>query len=189
MKKLSIIIVLCIICFGCRYNLLDIIPGNSEGGITAAYKMGEVDVLAKSYKQELKLISVISENVNPDGTSTKWIYRYVATTPSELGKTYYFHATYYEVAFDSISGPIFGPAVITQTWFNSDKALSIAERNGGSQFRKQNLHYTIEADMGEPGIPNSTTYWWITYREAGNRNNYLMLSIDANTGIVTAKYP
>ncbi len=102
---------------------------------------------------------------------------------------YYFHAASNEVKFDSTSiMKNFGAGFIVHEWFDSDEALGIAEKNGGENFRINNPEYFIEAALGEPVIPNSTTFWYITYRSKINNAVKLFLSIDANTGEVHSLY-
>ncbi len=178
MKTAIIICFLGILCFGCNHNSVG--PAVNWAPNTAAEKLGEVDALAQSYGKGLRLMSVMSEDVNPDGTSELWQYQYVdgSMPPS----AYWFHSTSSTVVCDSNSAVGVGSAVITHTWFNSDSGLSIAERNGGSQFRSANPHYTISASVGEPVVPNPTTTWWITYRSKDDNTELVMFTIDANTG-------
>jgi hypothetical protein len=158
-----------------------------RGGITAAYYFRAVDSFADSYDKGLRLQTIRSDDVHWDGTSQTWYYDYVATTETPP-ITYCLHSTSTAIAFDSTSSLKIGAAVVTHGWFDSDVALMVAEKNGGSDFRAHNPGYTISAALGEPVVPSPTTYWYITYRSEADRSRFLTMTIDANTGAVTGKY-
>jgi len=154
--------------------------------ITAAYNLRVVDSLAETYSEGLQLLSIRSKNVAFDGYSQKWCFIY---SSGGIAFNYYFHTTANEVIFDSTSSKNIGSAFISHQWFESNEALRIAEKNGGKDFRMKNPEYTIEASLGEPNVPNSTTFWYITYLSKLDSTKSLMLGIDANTRGVTLKYP
>jgi hypothetical protein len=178
MKTSMMICFLGIFCFGCDHNSVGPAPGPS--GYTAKHKLGDVNSLVESYGKGLRLMTVMSKDIAHDGTSEMWQYQYADTSwpPS----AYWLHSTSTTVAFDSNSAFGVGSAAITHKWFDSDSALGFAERNGGSQFRNNNPHYTIVSSVGEPVVPNPTTSWWITYRSKDDNTKLLMFTIDANTG-------
>ena len=178
MKTITLVGLLGGLCFGCNHNSMG--PAMNPAPNTAAERLGDVEILAQSYGKGLRLMTIMSKDVKPDGTSELWQYQYVdgSMPPS----AYWFHSTSSTVAYDSSSALGVGSAVINHTWFNSDSGLSIAERNGGFQFRSANPHYTITASVGEPVVPNPTTNWWITYRSKDDDTKLLMFTIDANTG-------
>lgn len=180
---------ICVLCMGCNGSTNEA-PVEAEGEITAAYRIADVNSLTRAVNKGLLLMNVWSEEVNPDGTSERWCYEYVATTLSTLPEpTYYFHATYSTVEFDSNSTLKCCEGIISHKWINSSVALYIAEKNGGSQFRSQNPHYTIRAGVGEPVVPDPKTYWYITYRSKEDRTKLLSLTIDANSIASVSKYP
>jgi hypothetical protein len=185
MKMPVLLCSLGILTFECKDGTVG--PGPSPRAMTAAYKLSEVDSLAESHAKGLRLMTVISRDVSTDGKSDAWGYMYVDTAIPR--NSYWFHSTSTTVVFDSNSATGVGSAVITHRWFDSDSALVIAERNGGSQFRGQNPQYTISASVGEPVVPNPTASWWITYRSKADNTKLLLLAIDANTGLVTMTYP
>jgi hypothetical protein len=191
MRRSSVPVIACVLFLGCNDDSVNQVPFEGEGKITAAYKMAAVSTLANSYGKGLRLISVSSEGVGPDGTSPIWRYEYVETPPPTPPPpaTYCFHSTYSMVAFDSNSTSKVGSAIITHTWFDSNVALTIAEDIGGRQFRAQNPNSTITAGLGEPVVPYPTTYWWITYHAKEDKSKSLTLGIDANTGLITTRYP
>ena len=162
-------------------------PGLPPPPNTAKDKFAELNSLAQSYNNGLRLMTVLSQDVKSDGTSDLWQYVYAGG--ALLQTSYWFHSGQGGIAFDSTSVTGVGAAAITHHWCNSDSAMFIAERNGGSQFRNQNPHYMITAGVGEPVVPNPTTTWWITYVSKDDRSRSLSLGIDANTGVITLKYP
>ena len=185
MKASVLFCILGIVLFGCSESPVG--PDPPAAPNTAASLFPDVNLLAKSYNKGLRLLTVSSTQVYVDGASGVWHYQYVDTTaPFE---TYWFHANSSGIGFDSNSTFAVGVAPITHGWFNSDSAMHIAERNGGSQFRTDNPNYTITAGLGEPVAPDRTTTWWITYRSADDHSVSLLLGIDATTGAVNLKYP
>jgi hypothetical protein len=189
-RPIGIILFISLLSLGCNTDSFIQMPGEADGRITAAYKAAAINLLASSYGKGLQLTGISSEEVNPDGSSPSWCYRYVPPPPLTISPVEYcFHATYYLVAFDSISPARVGAAIISHSWFDSDSALAIAERSGGTQFRSENLNCRIRASLGEPVVPNSPTYWWITYRANEDQSRALTLTIDANTGAISGRYP
>lgn len=155
-------------------------PVEGDRGITAAFKVPDVNALAASHRKSLRLYSVRSSNVNSDGTSALWQYEYLDST----GSVYCFHATFRSAEFDSISRVRTGIMLFTRSWFNSNIALDIAERNGGFDFRNRNPGCTITASVAQPLVPESSTYWYIAYRSATDRA-CIDFTIDAVTGSVS----
>jgi len=144
-------------------------------GITAKERLADVEALAQSMCASAKLMSVRGKDIATDGTAQEWRYMFIDTeTP---GPMYWFHATSGTVEFDSTAPVMPGPAVISHAWFDSDVALDLAEVKGGAAFRSQKGEWTIEASLGEPVVPNSTTYWWIGYRSSDGGT--LWLTLDA----------
>ena len=180
MRSLTFLSILGIILIGCSHSTEPplTVP------VTAAAGLTDVNLLAQSYNKGLRFMSVMSNNVNLDGLSVTWQYTYYYPDTTIPPKLYWFHANSIGVAFDSTSLMGVGSAVITHTWFNSDLAMHIAEQNGGSQFRSNNPNYVIAASVGEPVVPNPTTYWNIGYYSNNDKTKFLLLRIDANTGEV-----
>ena len=186
MKTSIIIYLIGFCCIGCNRSSVEPVPNQVPALNTAAYKWGEVYSLAESYRKGLQLISVWSQDVHLDGTSGIWNYTY---SDSLFPPTSYcFHSTSGIVKFDSTCPTGTGAGFISNNWINSDLVLFIAEQNGGTQFRTQNPNYTIAASVGVPVVPDPKTCWYITYQSIDNKANYLLQRIDANSGVVIAKY-
>jgi hypothetical protein len=190
LKTLTVMCLLGILCIGCNHSSVETepnpIPNPVPAPNTAAYKLADIDLLAGSYGKGLRLMSVWSQDVHLDGTSGTWNYNYSDTLFPPT--SYCFHSTFNSVKFDSTRPTGTGAGFISHNWLNSDSALMIAEQNGGSLFRTQNPHYKIAASVGIPVVPNAKTCWYITYQSIDNTNS-LMLRIDANSGVVIARYP
>jgi hypothetical protein len=186
MKVVKITFIFLIFYLSCQKNTNPLSPPLNDGErITAAYNLSGVESLAKSFSDDLQLLSIQCDNIDYNGYAKKWCYIYSA---GGIAVDYYFHSTYYEAEFDSTSTHQYiGRGVIIHPWFNSNVAMGIAEKNGGKDFRIQNPQYTIKASVGEPVIPNSTTYWYITYRSKLDTKKSFVLTINANSGEVIAK--
>ena len=175
-----------ILCIGCNHSSVETEPNPLPNPNTAVFKLGDVDSLADSFGKGLRLMTVLSQDVHLDGTANTWNYIYSDTLFPPT--SYFFHSTFSNVKFDSTHAMGVGAGFIAHNWFNSDSALIIAEQNGGFQFRNQNPHYTIAASVGVPVVPNPKTCWYITYQSIDNNAILLVLRIDANSGVVIAKY-
>ena len=184
MKTSIVLCILGILWFGCSQSPVGPIPDPARN--TAKYKLADVDSLAESYGKGLQLVSVTGRNVNTDGTSDTWLFQYSDTSMPQTG--YLFHCKSGVVGFDSTSATGVGAGFINRSWFNSDSALSIAEQNGGSQFRAQNPHHTILASLRIIAVPNPRMMWEITYQSNDSYSSLLVIRIDAISGAIIAKY-
>ncbi|HUI31615.1 MAG TPA: hypothetical protein VLX91_15500 [Candidatus Acidoferrales bacterium] len=182
MRGLIMLCCFAILLFGCSHTSVG--PSPNAPANTAMYKLAYVNSLAGSYGKGLQL--VIVENgtggVNTDGTSEEWLYAYVATSTPHA--TYWFHANEGGVAYDSTGAALPGMGIINQTWFNSDSALAVAEKNGGSQFRTQNPHCIIMAALGEAVVPNPKAFWYVSYYSTDNKTVFVQINVDASSGEV-----
>ena len=133
MKNAIIVLILSLLLDACKDNSTNSLPSGQL--ITARQKISAVNVYANSNHAGLRLLIVSTKSIGTDGRASSWSYCYVDTS---LGghSTYYFHASANEIGFDSTSLPLVGPSVITLRWFDSDSALTFAELNGGSQYRR-----------------------------------------------------
>ena len=181
MKKLFILI-LAFLSGSCGLNDSDSSKIIDGGMITAAYNVGAVESFASSFSPGLRLMLLKSDDVTPDGYSEKWNFEY---SSGGLAVSYHFHTSDNGIGFDSTStfGRI-GIEFISHRWCNSDAALKIAGMNGGREFMQKNPGSTIKAVLSEPLVPNSSTYWYITYISKSRSDLKLSLTIDANTSRV-----
>ena len=180
MKTLMMSCCFTVLLFGCSQNSVG--PGPIPTPNTAMGNLAIVNTLAMSYHQGLRLMLVETgrDGVNIDGRASQWLYVYVtASTPYA---TYWFHADTNGIGLDSIGAVPPGSGAITQAWFDSDSALAIAERNGGSQFRAQNPQSTVMAAVAQAVVPNPKSFWYISYYSNDNQEKALQINVDANSG-------
>lgn len=182
MKKLSstLIIISIILLQNCSVND----PANNSS-ITALTKIDEIEAIVKEHAEGLVLKSIISKDVDENGKSEKWIYKY---SSAGISKDYYFHTTENRVNFDSTSILILDREnLIVGQYFDSDEALKIAENSGGKEFRENNINYTIEITLIEPMVQNSDVMWFVKYKSIKN-NNILHIGINNTTKEVALYY-
>ncbi|MBI9071415.1 MAG: hypothetical protein JEY94_07435 [Melioribacteraceae bacterium] len=172
-----IILIITAICFnGCNHSTN---PEDKKETITALEKLNEVTSLVESFPNKLELLSINSSNVNDDGESLNWNYKYSAGDP---GVDYRFHTDINGASFDSTSTLVLlGNKVIANIYFDSNKALKLAEANGGSDFRKTHKDFVIEATLTEPLVPNSQPMWFIRYTSETGDQRILHLGINCVT--------
>jgi len=189
MKGKYFFVVVSLFLISCESSTENTFEGKNH--ITARYKYNAIEKYAKSLDGSLKLKSVSSSNVNYDGTSSSWTYKYSKISDSAYISDYYYFSSIYEsIREDSIitTNTTVGDAFISQSWFDSNYALKIAEENGGKQFRTSYNNCYITASLGEAVVPNSNPFWEIKYSINGDKNNYIIYNINAVTGSV-GKYP
>ncbi len=156
-------------------------PIESRDNISASYRLLQVEALARSLDSTSKLITVWSSNVFNNGYAVSWSFRYGSSVPPVT--YYYFTATFDSLRFDSMSTRgIVGAAFITHAWINSIPATQFAESNGGTVFRSANPLCWVSASLGEPVVPNPSTYWYFTYQSKTEHDRHLYITIDATTG-------
>ena len=182
MARAALILIFSLLACSCSDQVSP--SGRSVEGkdnISANYKFTEVQALALSKDSTLRLTDIWTRNVHDDGFAASWSYRYGKSFVPPT--SYYFPATYDSVRMDSISTTaMVGSAFITHMWMNSCAAAEIAEDNGGRDFRSANPGCTIGANLGEPVIPNPSTYWLFVYRSTMAPEKYLSVKVDATFG-------
>ncbi len=188
MKALIIIFIFCLSFIGCNKNESPTVS-NYEGAnhITASFRNSEIEAYAKSEDAVLRLKYINSNNVNYDGYSNSWSYKYSKHLDSAFVSRHYYISSFYDsIQCDSIviRESTVGDAFISQGWLNSDKALEISENNGGKEFRNNNSDYNISASLGEAVVPNSKPIWTIRYTSKTNKSISLYIRINAVTGAI-----
>ena len=132
------------------------------------------------------LMRIAGSEISAVGTSAIWYYDYIES--SWPNATYRFHATRGAVTLEGTFTMGAGIGVIDRAWMDSNIAIAIAERNGGSNFRNLNPRCTIDASLVEPDLGNRTTYWQIGYHPDNKSTRVLLFTVDANTGVVSSGY-
>ena len=184
MKLLPFILTLCLFCLSCSKKETSTQPIVGENTITALDKYTTVSAMAAARDSSLRLLGISGSDVDSLGRSQSWSYMYCRNVLPE--QCAYFTAFHDSVRFDSLSsGILIGIAMIGHTWMNSNQALQIAESNQGKTFRQSFPSCVVYASLREPVVPNTTTYWYVTYRSKTDATKSLSLTIDANTGKIS----
>ncbi len=190
MKNIIVILLLSLLLLGCSKdsnttdNNINDISGNDKPN-TAHFNFATVEKQAKTLDSNSRLKSIYAENVKIDGTADSWIFKYSSVNIGiNTSKYFYFRTFDKTVKCDSIISikPMVGGAPISKNWMNSDKALAIAENNGGNEFRLQNPDCLISASLGETLIPESSPNWCIYYSSKNNSGKRLWININSVNG-------
>jgi hypothetical protein len=182
----AIILTLSLLYCACKDSVNEV-PIESEGWMTAACRMASVDSLAKAYGHGLGLMRISSGEVSAFGTSRIWYYEYESNEPPYL--IHSFHATFNTIAFDGTSNLEAGyGGPVNQGWFDSDLALFIAEKNGGSDFRKRYPQCSTQSSLRQTLFNPPTTWWYVRYYMDSRDRPTFIFSINANTGKVSKMY-
>lgn len=158
-------------------------PMENGETITAGYRYIAVENLALSVDTTLRLQSISTSDMDPEGGAPVWSYTFRASYPPY--KEYHFTATPGAVRLDSISNEMrLGAARISRRWINSNVAAQNAESQGGGTFRRDNPNYQIYASLGEAVVPNPTPFWHFAYRSRLEPGKYLWISVDASATVL-----
>jgi hypothetical protein len=195
MKNLSFVILYCISMIGCSKNDSSINAGDeplnldaSATPLTAKYKHEAVQAYVSALAKGYWLYTISSKDVTIEGQSKEWSYFYGSNVDTVTHRTEYcFMRSYNDsVQFDSVTtgSMLVGAAALPQKWANSDVALSIAEKNGGKQFREKNPNYIISAEVSAGWFHVFTTNWYICYSSSVDKNIQFNIRLNAVTGSV-----
>jgi hypothetical protein len=191
MKNILVTLIISLLIFGCGKdtnttdnNIIDNTTENYSPN-TAHFNFTAVEKQAKTLDSNSRLITILAKNVKVDGTADSWQYIYDSLPDTNYKiRYYYISSDLYSVKCDSIISkkPMVGGAPISKNWMNSDKALAIAEINGGNEFRLQNPDCLISASLSEALIPESSPNWYIYYSSKNNGGKRLWIKINAVNG-------
>jgi hypothetical protein len=183
MRAILSILIIFLSLTSCRdeNDLVLQIPIEGNGRIYASFGYKQVESFAISMDNSLKIMSIGSDDINIDGSSKYWKYEFLSNDKMIL---YHFSSNFTAFGFDSTSKMTVGGSILTNTWVNSNIALSAAENNGGRIFRNKYPNCKISASLGEPVIPNAYPVWYITY---SNSSEHLYIVINAVTGEFDSK--
>ncbi len=128
---------------------------------TARVPYPNTETAAAAWASDAALISVHSENIDPEGESYAWHFMYYSSTLDDflnfmaVGDGLIPMKPNFEDKHDENNngegeeGPHFPPKnPLPEAWIDSDSVAFIAETNGGSDFRANNLEVEIYADLG-----------------------------------------
>ena len=112
---------------------------------------------------DIQMYNLVGTNLDSSGKSQNWNCRFVSFEQTK--KVYYYSYSADTVILDSVSGVLIGPGVVDSNWINSDRAIEIAEQNGGETYRTINKNYHINAYLNCYPAPPFFTYWDIAYTD------------------------
>ena len=162
--------------FGCSHEPVE--PSDTTPAPnTAAAVLDNAATFARTHNADVRLMSLGSDDVKPDGTSDTWHFKFRVNEPDF--RDYYLHTASSAVVLDSTSDRITeGDAFITHQWCNSDAALALAELSGGSQFRAAHPRYTIGASVGQAVVPDPQTLWYVAYQSSDDATKRLWINAE-----------
>ena len=159
----------------------------ADADVTAREKLDEAKAMAVNLASDAKLIFINTDSdVTLDGKAGQWMYFFKSESKNRL----------YEIDYDdgniSRQQPLhswedfqvrFQFQPLPQNWIDSDKAIDVAEANGGSDFRAaRGNRYAIKMRLLPPfAMIYPVAVWDISYR---SDDNYFDIQVDALTGEV-----
>jgi hypothetical protein len=156
---------------------------SAEIRMTAGYLKKSADTVALTFATDAKLALVSCYEIDSTGKSSVWSYVY---SSADSLKEYHFLAQNNRVTFDHSQEMRVGIGILSEPWIDSDSALSIAEREGGSDIRRLFPFSVISASLVRPIAPPFYCLWEIEYKLSGVVRTIL---IDASTAEVVTSVP
>ncbi|MGD1046848.1 MAG: T9SS type A sorting domain-containing protein [Bacteroidota bacterium] len=157
--------------------------------MTSEFLRKSADSLAIIHAIDAKLALVACSDMDTTGKSDIWSYLYLS---ADSLKEYQFHAQNNQVIFDSSHAMRVGIGVLASPWINSDSALTVAEKSGGTIIRRQFPTCTLMASLLSYVIPPFLCVWRIAYKCSDstrtivvNANDGIIVSVKDNTNQVT----
>ena len=149
--------------------------------MTAKHLIAKTDSLAATYASNAKQGFIQTSEIDTNGTASIWNYTYFSFDSSKFSnsRAYNFSGQNNQVTFESWDSLGIGPFIITNRWMDSDSALLIAQRVGGSALRSQFTTGTISALLMQMPAPPFYTVWQISYQFGGSTRS---VRINATTG-------
>ena len=140
--------------------ILVFLQASAQIRMTAGSLKTVLDSLAVTFATDAKLALVTCSDVDTVGKSSVWRYVYFSFDSS---KEYHFLAQNYHAIFDTSRGMRIGIGVLNVPWIDSDSALSVAQRKGGSDIRRRFPTCSITATLVRYISPPFLCYWRIDY--------------------------
>jgi hypothetical protein len=128
-----------------------------------------VDSIAKNIASDAKLIFVYTGFSDENGKAGRWNYFYKSFAKNELMQFFTTKKKIYKN--HEIAGPVTSQALLEFTpipdfWIDSDLAVSEAEKDGGKNYRENNVDWYIEAFLQWDDYSEQAN-WRIVYYPAG----------------------
>ena len=151
----------------------------SQTKMTSEFFRKTADSLAITHSADAQLALVSCLNMDTTGKSDTWTYVYLS---ADSIKEYQFQAQNNQVIFDSSFALRVGIGVLVSPWINSDSALALAEKAGGTIIRRRFPTSNLMASLSRPVVPSALCYWQIDYQCSDSTR---IIVINA-TGIATS---
>ena len=148
---------------------------HSTDRFTARDVFPKADSIAFEHLSTPLLTDIKSTHVDSTGKSDYWIFQHDSLT------IYISHDSMHAEPSDYYN--YIGWAPLKDGWINSDKAVSIAESNGGKEFRKNNPNAKISAQLyGDTSV--SFPVWRIVYSSEDSVKKRIRISLNALDGSI-----
>jgi len=151
----------------------------------AGFYYEKADSIAHTIFADPKLVIMVSDSADTLGTTPYWEYHFWGN--HHRAKIYLATDS---VAWDSTLFSLTGTAPLQPAdrtvWFDSDSAMSIAEKYGGRAFRSACPDYSITCELGRDVVPFNE--WFITYRSTSKPARSFYISMNARTGEVSTHW-
>ena len=148
-----------------------------QSRVTIKSLLHTVDSLALARDSSSQLAVIECSDIDTSGKASAWTCIYYALPDSD----YWFVAQGGAVSFDHSTAYGIGTYVLSYYWMDSDSALLIAERSGGSDIRRRYPTATLSAVLRQYPSPPFWTLWLISYHCP---DSVRTLRVDATTGTI-----
>jgi len=142
---------------------------------TANMLFAKSDSLAHTIETNPVLTIIDCNDVDTTGKAEFWKFGY---------KDFAIIASLDSVSIDTSFEWLTGTAALFNGWIDSDSALSIAEKNGGIEFRKTYSDWSIYSDLASPSGNPFITQWQVIYSRKIKPKVRLLVIIDAIHGVL-----
>jgi hypothetical protein len=151
--------------------------------MTARHLLAAADSLSVTLANDAQLASVASTQLDTTGKGGAWSYVYYSfnTNPLDSKRYTVIAENEYVSCHDSGGPPGYGAFVLMNRWMDSDSALLIAQRAGGSDMPRRFPECIIRADLIQEPAPPFRTEWLISYM---GKDTTRRVDINAATGDV-----
>lgn len=147
----------------------------SQDKFTAADFYPKADSIALEFKSAVYCADIISDAVDTTGKSYYWTFKYDSLNIYfSLDSIYIEESNLYDYT---------GWGTVGNRWIDSDSAISVAEINGGKDFRNKHPDATISARLfGDSASP--FPFWAIEYSSQSSPNEIVKITLNGNDGSI-----
>ncbi len=186
-----------------RPDSIQVLGGNSISGVnitlteptpsTAQNSFADVQNAALSWSSDAVLVSVGSDNIDPQGTSFGWSFVFYSSNLNAFRDFFLSGGLLVENDYNGTHLPI--TVALPDIWVDSDVAAALAEANGGSDFRSNHGDADVNVNLeyydffsSDSSITPTTTrvpVWHFNYWSDAAQK-YLNVDIEAEAGHLLA---